>query len=154
MLIYMLQGIYILDDFSNKFLCSSEFNFNMKFNNFRLSIDGSWLSDPTSKTTRLFVQGLTKGDIAHAENSRSPEKLAVQLLSAVFSDVELATGNCTQPRKKGIVLLDPEKVKAIRGEMSLLTFLHFGFTCTHIHTFTLTSSMIPLLHASHIHHFG
>ena len=52
----------------------------------------------------------------HAENvSTSPNKLAVNLLTALFSHEELSTGNCTKAMRSDIVLLDQEKIQAIRG---------------------------------------
>ena len=59
-----------------------------------------------------------------AENSSSTaEKLAVNLLLSLFSEQELATGNCTKPRKDGILLLDQVKISAIRGKEQNLILL-------------------------------
>ena len=54
--------------------------------------------------------------IRTAENSSStPEKLAVSLLQALFSEEELRHGDCSQPLREGILLLDQEMVRRIRG---------------------------------------
>ena len=59
--------------------------------------------------------------LSAAENAgTTPEALAVQLLTAIFTDEELQTGNCTKPRKSGIVQLDQVKIKAIRGMCIIL----------------------------------
>lgn len=59
-----------------------------------------------------------------AENSScTAEKLAVNLLLSLFSEQELATGNCTKPRKDGILLLDQVKISAIRGKEQNLVLL-------------------------------
>lgn len=42
--------------------------------------------------------------------------MVVSLLTRLFSEKELSSGNCTKPRKERIVLLDQSKVLAIRGE--------------------------------------
>ena len=61
-------------------------------------------------------------DIKAAENIGStPESLAIQLLLTLFSVQELRKGNCTKPRKEGIVMLDPTRITAIRGKMLFFT---------------------------------
>ena len=62
------------------------------------------------------VKDISKEAINRAEiNGTTPEKLAVNLLRAMFSPQELARGNVTKPRKDGINQLDPTKIRAIRG---------------------------------------
>ena len=47
--------------------------------------------------------------------SNSPQKLAVNLLTAMFSHTELASGNCTKAIRDDILLLDQKKIQGIRG---------------------------------------
>ena len=80
------------------------------------STDGVYLGDPRNPHSRVFVKGITQDAIVMAENSgATPERLAVNLLTVLFTETELANGNCTKPRKDGIMQLDGTKVKAIRG---------------------------------------
>ena len=75
--------------------------------------NGLWLGDPAT-SNKVFISGIIKNSIATAENEgTTPDKLAVKLLTEIFDDEVLSKGNCTQPRKKGIELLNQEKVKAI-----------------------------------------
>lgn len=56
--------------------------------------------------------------MTHAENiSDTPAKLAVNLLSALFTHDEIAGGNCTKATREDILLLDQEKIKGIRGNL-------------------------------------
>lgn len=74
------------------------------------------MGDPRDTARRVDVPGTTQEKISAAENaSASPEALAVQLLVALFSEEELSKGNCTKPRKSGVILLDQVRLKAIRG---------------------------------------
>ena len=85
--------------------------------------DGLWLGDP-APSDKVFISGITKNSIARVGNEgTTPDKLAVKLLTEIFDDEVLSKGNCTQPRKKGIELLDQEKVKAIRCEICSHTCL-------------------------------
>ena len=53
--------------------------------------------------------------VMHAENiSPTARKLPLNLLSAVFTHEELATGNCTKPTRTDIMLLDQKKIQGIR----------------------------------------
>ena len=82
-----------------------------------------YLGNPRDQLKRVEIPGLTKDAVASAENaSASPEALAVQLLLVLFTEDELAHGNCTKPRKSGIVLLDPCRLRAKRG---YLTTIHW-----------------------------
>ncbi|XP_064403510.1 uncharacterized protein LOC135348995 isoform X2 [Halichondria panicea] len=75
---------------------------------------GCWLGERgTGQST--FIESLYQEDIARAENDgTTPAKLAVNLLCALFSQEDISTGNCTQPRKPGIMLLDQKKMCGIR----------------------------------------
>lgn len=44
----------------------------------------------------------------------TPDTLALKLVSVLFRPEELASGNCTAPKKEGIMLLDQKKIFAIR----------------------------------------
>ena len=58
-----------------------------------------WLGNPLDITKRVEIPGLTREMLSAAENAgTTPEALAVQLLTAIFTDEELQTGNCTKPR--------------------------------------------------------
>ena len=75
------------------------------------------------------IPGVTREMISAAENmGTTPKALSVQLLTAIFTDEELQRGNCTKPRKAGIVQLDQIKLKAIRG---MYIFLLCLLTLTH-----------------------
>lgn len=55
--------------------------------------------------------------VMEAENAAtSPAKLAVNLLTALFTHEELSMGNCTKANREDIKLLDQAKIQAIRGE--------------------------------------
>jgi hypothetical protein len=56
--------------------------------------------------------------VVHAENvSACAGSLARNLLMVLFTLEELATGNCTKAVRSDIVLLDQNKIKAIRGKV-------------------------------------
>ena len=56
--------------------------------------------------------------VLHAENvSSSASRLAVNLLTSLFTPEELGSGNCTKPNRSDIVLLDQKKIQAIRGSL-------------------------------------
>ena len=58
--------------------------------------------------------GITMQSIKEAENcSPTPQKLALNLLTALFSIEELATENCTKALREDIQLLDQRKIEAI-----------------------------------------
>jgi hypothetical protein len=62
-------------------------------------------------------EGVSPSAILEAENGASTAaKLAVNLLTTLFSHEELATGNCTKANRADIKVLDPEKIHAIRSE--------------------------------------
>lgn len=64
----------------------------------------------------VWIDGININQITHAENvSPTPQKLAVSLLLALFPHEELASGNCTTPKRADINLLDQSKIKGIRG---------------------------------------
>ena len=74
---------------------------------------GVWLGNAREK---IFIKDIDAQGIMHAENiSNSPQKLAVNLLSAMFSHTELAGGNCTKAIRDDILLLDQKKIRGIRG---------------------------------------
>ena len=53
------------------------------------------LGDPGG--SNIFVEGVSASVISLAENiSQTPQQLAVNLLTSLFSAAELATGNCTK----------------------------------------------------------
>ena len=80
-----------------------------------ITVGGVYLGNPRDATKRVEVY-VDKTKIQRAENiSQTPEALAVNLLLALFTDDELRKGNCTTPRRKDIVLLDQNRVQAIRG---------------------------------------
>lgn len=62
-------------------------------------------------------EGVSPFAIIEAENGASTAaKLAVNLLTALFSHEELSTGNCTKANRADIKVLDPEKIHAIRSK--------------------------------------
>lgn len=62
------------------------------------------------------IEGISPTVVQYAESvSSTPARLAVNLLTALFSQEELATGNCTKPNRDDIKLLDQTKIQAIRG---------------------------------------
>ncbi len=64
--------------------------------------------------------------IACAQKGVSAEKLAATLLEALFTDQELVTGNCSQPRRESIQLLDAHRVQGIRGANGRLNLVLFS----------------------------
>ena len=88
------------------------------------------LGNPNS-SERVIVRNVPRHVIRTAENSSStPEKLAVSLLQALFSEDELRHGNCSQPRREGILLLDQEKVRGIRGNCVHFAILEIVYNNT------------------------
>lgn len=78
---------------------------------------GVFLGNPRDPEKRVQVN-LSTDQLKRAEiKGVSPEKLAVALLEVLFTFEELSTGNCTQPRKEGIRLLDATKLNGIRGAL-------------------------------------
>ena len=62
------------------------------------------------------MKNISREAVLNAESiSATANKLAVNLLSVLFTQQELATGNCTKPSRDDIFLLDQEKIQAIRG---------------------------------------
>ena len=60
---------------------------------------------------KIYIEGISANLISHAENvSATPEKLAVNLLTVLFKHEELATGNCTRPKRDDICILDQTKI--------------------------------------------
>ena len=77
--------------------------------------DGVWLGNPRNPQRRVLVKDISREVVDRAEiNGTTPEKLAVNLLSTMFSPQELARGNVTKPRKEGIIQLDPELYGSFR----------------------------------------
>lgn len=63
----------------------------------------------------MVVEGVSSSQVVRAENvSPNASKLAVNLLTVLFTQEQLATGNCTKPNRSDIELLDQHKVEAIR----------------------------------------
>ena len=84
------------------------------------------LGNPNSGE-RVILRNVPRHVIQTAENSSStPKKLAVSLLQALFSEDVIRHGNCSQPRGEGILLLDEEKVRGIRGNCVHFTILEIG----------------------------
>ena len=79
---------------------------------------GMWLGDPSTHShlrLKIWIPDTNASRISAAEvASHDADKLAVNLLLALFDPRELATGNCTKPRKPGVRQLDPDKVLAIK----------------------------------------
>jgi len=80
-----------------------------------------WLGDPRSHLSegrKIWIEGVKQERINAAESvSYNADKLALNLLSALFSTTDLATGNCTQPKREGIHLLDQKKILGIRRKL-------------------------------------
>ena len=79
---------------------------------------GVWLGDPRSHHSegkKVWTEGAHPERVSAAVSvSYDAEKLALNLLSALFTLTELATGNCTQPKKDCYHLLDQKKIHGIR----------------------------------------
>ncbi len=64
---------------------------------------------------RVLVPGVEQERIKFAEGiSGTADKLALNLLTVLFTNEELRRGNCTTPRRADIVVLDDSKCNAIR----------------------------------------
>ena len=73
------------------------------------------VGDPQSHHSEVWIEGADPESVSAAESvSYDAEKLALNLLSALFTLTELATGNCTQPKKDCYHLLDQKKIHGIR----------------------------------------
>ena len=76
---------------------------------------GVTLGDPNSNSS-VFINGVARVSILQAEAlSFTAPKLAVNLLTSLFTHEELASGNCTKAIRDDISLLDPIKLQGIRG---------------------------------------
>ena len=77
---------------------------------------GYWFGD-----RQVYIESISPTVVMHAENvSTNPAKLAVNLLTCLFTPEQLATGNCTKPNRQDIELLDQKMVQAIRGKLQLM----------------------------------
>ena len=71
-----------------------------------LGICGNWqchdfLIGHRSVAKKVWIAGADPDRVSAAESSSySPEKLALNLLTAIYTFAELSSGNCTQPKKK------------------------------------------------------
>ena len=89
---------------------------------------GIWLGDPRSHLSegkKVWIVGVDAEKISAAESvSFNADKLAINLLTALVSLSELATGNCTQPKRNGIHLLDQKKIHGIRRKFVPVKCIH------------------------------
>ena len=70
-----------------------------------------------SPRQKVMLTSVTQSQILAIERtSTSPEKMAIALLHLLFSNSELARGNCTKPVREDIRQLDTERLWAIRCE--------------------------------------
>ena len=87
-------------------------------------------------------ENISPNAILEAENSATtPQKLAVNLLTTMFTHDQLATGNCTKPSRDDIVLLDQLKIQAIRGEVHTICIKQVNIVCSMQH---MLNQYIPL----------
>jgi hypothetical protein len=64
---------------------------------------------------KVVLYCVTRSQLLGAERStNTPEKLSLALLQLLFTNVELASGNCTKPVQEDIKQLDIERLWAIR----------------------------------------
>ena len=81
-----------------------------------------WLGDPWSHLSegkKIWIEGADPGRISAAEStSYNAEKLALNLLTALFSLLELSIGNCTPAKRNDIKLLDQRKIQGIRRKLN------------------------------------
>ena len=72
-----------------------------------------WLGDPRSHLSegrKIWIEGVKQERINAAESvSYNADKLALNLLSALFSTTDLATGNCTSTKEGGHSSPRPKK---------------------------------------------
>ena len=79
---------------------------------------GAILGNPMQRSPGSFVvlDDISNDAILHAEAiSTSAQKLAINLLSVLFTQEEISTGNCTKPNREDIKVLNPLKIQGIRG---------------------------------------
>ena len=85
---------------------------------YHIILIGVWLRDPRShhsERKKVWIEGADSERISAAESiSYDAEKLAINLLIALFTFTELASGNCTKPIKGCYSLLDQRKIHGIR----------------------------------------
>lgn len=68
-----------------------------------------------SEGKKVWIEGADPERVSAAESvSYDAEKLALNLLSALFTFTKLASGNCTKPKKGCYNLLDQRKIHGIR----------------------------------------
>ena len=86
---------------------------------------GCWLGDPSSNLSenrKVWVQKADATKVQTAEIiSRTPVKLALNLMTTLFSEEELARGNCTPT--KGRELLNPRVILGIRRKCNVIVFI-------------------------------
>lgn len=84
---------------------------------------GVWLGNPSthhSEGKKVWIEGADQDWVRAAETrSYSAEKLAINLLTALYSLDELSTGSCTEPKKVNIKLLNQKKLAGIRRKFAL-----------------------------------
>ncbi len=87
---------------------------------------GVWFGDPRSHISegrKVWIEGVDADKVVSAETlSPSPDKLAVNLLMVLFSMTEVASGNCTTPKRSDIHLLDQKMIGAIRCKYTALHY--------------------------------
>ncbi|KAL5505447.1 hypothetical protein EMCRGX_G006879 [Ephydatia muelleri] len=73
---------------------------------------GCWLGDPNGE--QVWIEGADQGKVLASEFiSDTPAKLAVHLMTVLFTETQLQTGNCT-PTPSGRPLLDQRTINGIR----------------------------------------
>ena len=110
-----------------------------------------WLGDPQSHHSqgKVWIEGADPERVSATECvSYDAEKLALNLLSALFTFTELATGNCTHPKKDCYHFLDQKKIHGIRRMFVYSSYqLHVFFSALTalLSSFSSCQLQIPII---------
>ena len=89
-----------------------------------LADSGAWFGDPASHAQegkKIWVAGDDlKTQLDRVVGTKNPDALALALLSILFTREEIAGSNVTPPRTRAAVMLDPQKIRAIRCKLITL----------------------------------
>ena len=112
--------------FTDKAFPTTKVTFTMTSSDFT----GCWLGDPNGE--QVWIEGAEQGKVLASEFiSGTPSKLAIHLMTVLFMETQLRTGNCT-PTPSGRPLLDQRTINGIRLISSILLSLciHSSFIST------------------------
>ena len=85
--------------------------------------DCAVLGDPCGQLniSKVHLTNFTQRQVMECEQrANSPEKLCLELLMLLFTNEELAHGNCTRPVRDDIIQMDSEHLWAIKCKINVM----------------------------------